>query len=310
MAEPLRLLAAVRQFPIRALAKIGVGVYRSHDLRGLPITVLELLERYRKRPSVVECPLAHCRWFGPTGLAYGPGSLHPYVQSLLQHLRGECDSYQETCLAHYWRSWTPVTLAQSLGIDPESAHPLLNACPPLSDFMPWGGKLHFEALRCAAESHVSGPLAQKKIPVSREISVRQVGPKPDWFGELRIHHLVTLHQQIASEGYRQRASACLPYIRQHLVVDCMVRDDDVRFLVANGQHRASVLSAMGQELVPVLLNVSHKRGPSVIRRSESSNWPLVRMGLIAESDALDIFDRVFDGRQPNGFPVLMRAGKV
>ncbi|WP_254277653.1 hypothetical protein [Halomonas sp. 3H] len=308
MPEPARLLAAARQFPIRALAKVGIGVYRSHDLRGVPISVLELLERYRKRPCVVECPLALCRWFGPTGLAYGAGSLHPYVQSLLQHLRGQCDSYQETCLAHYWRSWTPATLAQSLGIRPESAHPLLNASPPLSDFMPWGSKLQLEALRCAAESHARGPLVQGKSLASREIAVRQVGPKPDWFGELRIQHLVSLHEQIASEGYRQRASACLPYIRQHLVVDCMVRDDDVRFLVANGQHRASVLSAMGQEFVPVLLNVSHKRGPSVIRRSESSDWLLVRAGIIAETDALDIFDRVFDARQPDGFPVLMRAG--
>ncbi|AXY43977.1 hypothetical protein D1793_18300 [Halomonas sp. JS92-SW72] len=274
----------------------------------MDITIPEVLAQYANRPCIVACPLAHCRWFGPTGLAYGRESLHPYVQSLLQSLRGECRSYQESCLAHYWRSWTPTTLAQSLGLDVASAHPLLNASPPLSDFMPWGAETQFEALRWFASA--SGPRRRPlraKTGVS-ETAVRQVGPKPDWFGQQRIQHLLSLHRQIAAQGYRQHAPASLSYKRQHVVVDCMVRGGEVRFLVANGQHRASVLSVMGQESVPALINVSHSRGPSVIYRSEAENWPLVRQGIIALPDALDVFDRVFEGRQPHGFPTLMRAG--
>ena len=109
-------LAAARRLPIKVLARAGFGVYRSRDLRDVDITIPEVLAQYANRPCIVACPLAHCRWFGPTGLAYGRESLHPYVQSLLQSLRGECRSYQESCLAHYWRSWTPTTLAQSLGL--------------------------------------------------------------------------------------------------------------------------------------------------------------------------------------------------
>ncbi|MBE0488172.1 MAG: hypothetical protein IBX53_03755 [Halomonas sp.] len=301
-------ISAARRLPIRALARAGFGVYPSRDLRGVAITVPEVLDRYAQRPCIVECPISHCLWFGPTGLAYGKESSHPYVQSLLQQLRGECRYYQETCLAHYWRSWTPATLAESLGIDAESAHPWLNDSPPLSDFMPWGGMPQFEALKLSVQASEQGRLADGEMPAVSEIAVRQVGPKPDWFGELRIQHLVSLHAQIASEGYRQRASSSLSYKHQHVVVDSMVRGGEVRFLVANGQHRASVLSAMGHESVPVLLNVSHKRGPSVIRRGDAANWPLVRMGIISLSDALDVFDRVFEGRQPRGFPALKRAG--
>ncbi|WP_302142693.1 hypothetical protein [Halomonas alkalicola] len=277
-------------------------------MRDVAITIPEVLERYAHCPSIVECPLAHCRWFGPTGLAYGRESLHPYVQSLLQSLRGECRSYKESCLAHYWRSWTPATLAQSLGIDGDSAHPLLNASPPLSNFMPWSDIRQFETLKAAAQTSRGELARDPDSPFRFDIAVRQVGPKPDWFGELRIQHLVSLHRQITSEGYRHRASARLQYKHQYVVVDGMVRDSEVRFLVAAGQHRASVLSAMGQEGVPALLNVSHKRGPSVIRRSEAENWPLVRLGIISLPDALDVFDRVFEGRQPRGFPTLMRAG--
>ena len=308
MPNTVNWLAAVGRLPIKVLARAGVGVYRSRDLRHVAITIPEVLARYDHRPCIVECPLAHCRWFGPTGLAYGRESLHPYVQSLLQSLRGECRSYQESCLAHYWRSWRPATLAQSLGLEADSAHPMLNESPPLSDFMPWGGVEQLEALKTSIQASRAGASGFAASPVRRDIAVRQVGPKPDWFGEQRIQHLLALYNQIVSEGYRQRASAALSYKRQHVVLDAMVRGGDVRFLVANGQHRASVLSAMGQESVPALLNVSHKRGPSVIRRSEAENWPLVRLGIISLPDALDVFDRVFEGRQPRGFPTLMRAG--
>lgn len=307
MPETGRLIAAARRFPIRALAKVGFGVYRSRDLRGVAITPSEVLDRYPSHPCIIECPLVHLRWFGPTGLAYGRGSLHPYVQSLLQQLGGECRSYQETCLAHYWRSWTSTTLAQSLGIDGESAHPLLNASPPLSNFMPWGDMHHLETLKSAAQASRLGHAGDLDSPLHFDIAVRQVGPKPDWFGELRIQHLMSLHRHITSEGYRHRASARLPYKHQYVVVDCMVRDSEVRFLVAAGQHRASVLSAMERESVPVLLNVTHKRGPSVIRRADAENWPLVRMGIVSITDALGVFDRVFEGQHPRGFPTLLRA---
>lgn len=302
-----QLARSLRRYPIRVLTKSGLLTFRSEDLRGADKRLSDILDRGTRSPCVIECQLSDCRWFGPTGIAYGPASLHPYVQSLRQYMKGECTSYRGTALEHYWKSWCPDTLAESLGLELASAHAWLQASPPLSDFMPWGGvdqlkglKASVQRIRAVGQDN-GGPRPHVTT------AVRQVGPKPDWFGEVRFKQLTGLFETISAEGYRQDAPVSLPYFQQHIVVDCLVRDEEVRFLVANGQHRASVMSAMMHEHVPVLINVIHKRGPAVIRRDDVTQWPLVEHGLIAAHDALGVFDRVFDGRQPRNFPHLPLA---
>lgn len=292
----------------RIWQRIGPRHYPVPDLSREAAGSLEAFYAYRGAPCLIQCRLSDCRWFGPTGIAYGRDSLHPYVQSLRQYIDGECRDYRGSCLEAYWQGWQPATLAASLGLTSEGAHPWLRMAPPLSDFMPWSDVTQLHLLRALVE-----PLSPAEGAVRPKVSdtaVRQVGPKPDWFGERRLNQLVALHRAILQEGYRYRASPRLEYFHQHIVVDTLVRGDEVRFVVANGQHRASVLSVLGHESVPMLVHVSHRRGPSLVRRDDCHNWLLVRRGIFTPDQALEIFDRVFEGRQPPGFPQLVRAGET
>ncbi|MDX5376934.1 MAG: hypothetical protein LPK08_05350 [Halomonas sp.] len=301
-------LQRCRRLYRRIWRRVGPRQYPVPDLSRETVGPLEAFYAYRGLPCLIQCRLADCRWFGPTGIAYGRDSLHPYVQSLRQYLDGECRSYRGSCLETYWQHWQPSTLAASLGVSSDTAHPWLRRVPPLSDFMPWSDVRQLQLLRTLAELSPQGEGAESSL-VS-ETAVRQVGPKPDWFGERRLNQLVALHRAILQEGYRYQASQRLEYFHQHIVLDTLARGDEVRFLVANGQHRASVLSVLGYASVPALVHVSHRRGPSLVRREDCFSWPSVRQGIFTANQALEIFDRVFEGRPPPGFPRLARAGEA
>lgn len=66
-------------------------------------------------------------------------------------------------------------------------------------------------------------------------------------------------------------------------------DGSWRWQVTKGNHRVAVFSAMGHERIPVRIN-------RVIRREEVHLWPNVVSGLFPEKAALQLFDRLFEGR--------------
>ncbi|MGR2738777.1 hypothetical protein ACUY1T_10030 [Billgrantia sp. Q4P2] len=305
VATMLKRGRKLARLPRRVWRKIGPRRYPVKDLSQEALGPLEALYAYRDLPCLICCRLADCRWFGSTGIAYGRNSLHPYVQSLHQYVRGEYRGYKGSCLEAYWQRWQPASLATSLGLCEENSHPWLQAAPPLSDFMPWSDMAQVEVLRAYAEPKSHG--STHDGPKMSETAVRQVGPKPAWFGEHRLGKLIHLYETILRDGYRRHASQQLGYFQQHIVVDTLERDGEVRFVVANGQHRAAVLSVLGHEFVPVLVHVLHRRGPSLVRHEDCLRWPLVRHEIISPSQALEVFDRVFDERLPAGFPCLMTA---
>jgi hypothetical protein len=60
------------------------------------------------------------------------------------------------------------------------------------------------------------------------------------------------------------------------------------WLSTGGQHRASVLAALGYDSFPVRVH-------NVIRREEVKHWPNVVNGLFDIEDALKMFDNMFAG---------------
>ena len=44
----------------------------------------------------------------------------------------------------------------------------------------------------------------------------------------------------------------------------------------------------------MLIGAQHPRGPAMIRGEESGEWPLVRLGVYSETQALAVFDGIFE----------------
>jgi hypothetical protein len=67
------------------------------------------------------------------------------------------------------------------------------------------------------------------------------------------------------------------------------RQDQFRYVIVSGLHRAAVLSALGNQQVTVRL-----RKNMVVRREDVGSWPLVTQGVYSTSLALAYFDHLFD----------------
>ncbi len=242
--------------------------------------------------ALINVALKNCRWYGGNGCAYDSESRHPYVRTLIEYLNGACEQYKNSYLECYWSCWQPVSHAESLGISAETAHPLLIEMPPLHDVMPWSAasKWDFVIKRGWMDKRSNSEMIAENSPPARSC-----GPKPEWFGEARFNDLIEICKSIAQNGYQDKPQPEKPYKHQHILANCLLRDGEERYVIANGQHRTASLSALGYKEAPVLVHTLNGRGPAVVRRDEVYNWPLVQKGLFNEQDALAVFDRIFKG---------------
>jgi hypothetical protein len=241
---------------------------------------------------VQEIPLDHCRTLGPLAFPCGPESRDPMAATLVAYRLGSCTGYEGSPLERFFELWQPATLAEVVGIDPAVASgrllaPATGDTPPL----PWKPTSH--------GAHAAGRLDRTDLRrVAQQIGVSPetlrgsifYGPVSSDLGRVTFQRLVELHDSIRRRGFRPGRGG-----RPHLDGQLLVRDGDFRVVIVSGKHRMAALSALGYERAPVLLG--HKR-PPVVLREEAASWPHVVSGTYELEQALDVFDRIFDGVQP------------
>jgi hypothetical protein len=255
---------------------------------------LEAYYAFGGSPCLLDVTLSDCRWYGASGLAYARSSLHPYVQTLVALDEGGADTYDGSFLERYWQAWQPENQAAYLGLDLARSHPLLLQTPANHEVLPWSpadAMTFMERQGWLDRSHWRELVAAGCPPA------RSCGPKPHAFGVDRFRHLVSIHESIRRSGFRPDGLAASGD-PDPIVATCLVRGNDVRFLVADGQHRCAALAAMGVAEAPMLLWSLHGRRPPVVRREEAHSWPLVKLGIFAIEEASAVFDRVFEGTPP------------
>jgi len=280
------------------------GVLRSHisrlvkRFRNYPVKdfssekwePLAMLDLAKRKPILVAAPLEQCRWTGPSGFPYGPTSPHPYVRTLLEYREHGSETSENSYLAKYYAAFQPSSLAEFQGLEFDG-HPSLLSLPPLNIY-PWT-PVSSEKLK----QLLDGVADEVMLPNSFRV-VRSCGPKTRDFVQERLRRLFMIYDAIEAEGFRSVPNPRLPYFDQFPTGDLMVRGGEARIILANGQHRASALSALGHETVTLLLGVNHPRGPFRIDRSAVLDWPLVRGGLYRVDEALRVFDGIFDANGP------------
>lgn len=198
----------------------------------------------------------------PTSLLVMQGAFrfdvqHPFVRAIT-HGRDE--------LAAFYAEFQPQNLAQMYRL-PEGSRG--------ADLAPW--ELPW-LLRPREPSRGEKGLGQ-------EHGVSYFGPCTDAKVDLEARRLARIARSIEKRGYR------LPVLPAHIAGHFMQADDEVRFFVRGGKHRAAALTALGFDHVPVRMRDTW---PRVVCRDQAANWPLVRSGDISASFACEIFDRYFE----------------
>lgn len=105
---------------------------------------------------------------------------------------------------------------------------------------------------------------------------------------MEIGRLASVLERIRAEGFRLLdGPQGLPRAR------ILSAGETFAAVVFNGQHRIAALAALGATAAPVWPL------PDTVRREAVLTWPGVQAGLFTPGQALAVFDRILEGRQPD-----------
>jgi hypothetical protein len=253
------------------------------DLRGVTDSPIEAAIVAGRRSYVIEVPLAHCR--GAIGFPYTQETLQPFVRTVRAYLAGEASNYQDSPLKEYYDSVQPKNAWELLGLAGEP-NPKFLKYPPFAYALPWSQVSLEERLR-----NRSVLLTRENIERGAGLGIAHgdsVGPNALEKGTLEFQALARLADSIRKKGY-VRDSGKDGDISGTPLIDS---EGEARYLVRRGKHRIAVLTALGFERVPV------RFGLKALRPNEASHWPRVRDGLFTREQAVNLFERIFEGRPP------------
>ena len=237
-------------------------------------------------PYLLDIALEHCRVLPSTAYACASHRGNPFVDTLIGYARGEIKNFEQSPLAGFYRTWQPLSAADVLGLTGDDVAPELLQAPPLGFVMPWNDWSPARAEQrwagiIEADNREHGGLGKAKL------GWKSWGPVDPTIGQQEFGRLISVFDSIKTRGY-QRSEAGDGDIKGV----ALHRAGEFRVLVTAGHHRASALAALGRTTVPIRID------NMLVRREDAAAWPNVRTGLFTKQQALALFDRLFEGRQP------------
>ncbi len=231
--------------------------------------------RFRIATWVYSAPVS--KLVGRPLFGYGPQSWHPLVAASRELLDDIDASYDTSVLKRFYDTFAPKTIAEAYQLkDPGP----LNRVPAQTLFEPW----------LLAEPPFDDPFAVADGPPGSPL----FGPLNNAAGKTEWSRLRRCVKSIQKYGYQP---GLFPRGRINVVV--LRSQQQERYLVVHGQHRAAVLAAMGAERIEV---GTHSILPPVVDESEAHLWPYVQSGFLSEEVAVAVLRRYFT--TPESDPAL------
>ncbi|MEO7067470.1 MAG: hypothetical protein ABI114_11215 [Rhodanobacter sp.] len=207
--------------------------------------------------------IASCTHF--CAYRYGRHETNPYetyMQGLAQGLPLQDIRH---AFIEYLRHYRPTTLGDALGVSLSVPYPLW--------FLPWRTLSQVTSMpgwHPTPDYFVDAMTFFSPLGIPRRLLNKEFSWHEDAFNAMK------------STGY-------LPQRYGYITVRELKGETSV-YIVTDGNHRLSALSALGYTSVAV------KQSPgSIVHRTHVARWPLVREGIVSQDDALKIFDAYVDG---------------
>jgi hypothetical protein len=258
------------------------------DLRAVTDDPLEARYRAGEKPALVHVQLASVLNLGPLAFSVTAHSDDPYVRAARDHIDGCCDRYRGSRLEWFYARWRPQSAAAVLGLEEADAPRALLSAPAHAAVFPWDGYTPSEM-----DARKREGIERENRKHGAELSIadgfKWVGPLSARNGGLEYRRLRVIIDSVARHGYQEIIGS--PRGR------LMMRGAEWRVLGTGGDHRRAVRVALGWSHVPMRLV------GAIVRREDVGSWPNVRNELFTQAQALNVFDRIFEGRQPAGCPV-------
>jgi hypothetical protein len=247
------------------------------DLRGKTEHPIEASYLSGRRHFLIDVPLSHCRGF--CGFPFT--NVHPFVRTVRDYLEGRSSTYEGSPLERYYEFFQPRHAADLLAIRSPS-RPLYEISPS-AFMMPWDPRSAAKRARQAISENQRRGGA--RLSLRHGLAIH--GPVSKEKGTIEYSNLIELVRSIRDNGY-VRTDHPDGDIRAYPLIG---KTSEIRYLIKGGQHRAAVLAALGFEHIPVIVL-------RTLRFDEVPYWPKVRGGLLGRGEAMEVFERLFDGHPP------------
>lgn len=127
------------------------------------------------------------------------------------------------------------------------------------------------------------------LPLTIQDGWFDTGPVSDRLLTLESTRLTSLLQNVRVHGYKTQSLG--KNVGGSILLD---DNNDWCVSVMPGQHRAVVAAVAGLDVLPLEVH-------SIIRRSDAPYWPQVQRGAYTVDEALNVFNRIMNGRLPSAF---------
>ena len=233
-------------------------------------------------PRTVRVPVERALSFNAFTL--GAGSRHPWYLAAQCMAQGENETARRM-LEKYYELVRPASLAEWHDLPPE-------ACPGLSglprhawSIMPWKSGDPADVIRRVEAAQIEENRLHR-LDAGMAAGAKAFGPVSEAKVAVELKRIAELTESISLHGLRHEMQG------SELGARLLVADGRWRWLPTAGMHRIPVAAALGVRQFTL-------RVISVARREEAALWPQVGSELFTEKAALQLFDRLLEGRPPH-----------
>ncbi|REL37542.1 hypothetical protein DYD21_07050 [Rhodohalobacter sp. SW132] len=240
----------------------------------------------KSQPVIIDAPIEKGR--GHPVFSFHPSASHPFVIAAKKALISTKSLeiiYNE--LKIYYENVQPKYAAELLGLN-DNNNELFNY-PAWTCVLPWD----IESIEQWAKKNEESIIIENNragINIDASHGWAWTGPVSEFKLNIEAKRLHKLLKSVKKYGYKRNSNPDGD-IKSTVLID---ENDNWSWMATTGQHRLSVLSALGKKTIPIRVN-------KIVDIDDLDIWPNVTSGLYTKKEARQIFNRIFHGRLPACF---------
>lgn len=207
---------------------------------------------------------------------------HPFKKAVLNAIKeNKKKKAIKNSLEGFYEETTPSNAAEVLGLKDKDL-PVLSEKEPWLAVHPWENRT-LEEVKKKRPNQTNRENKKNGKDISIDEGWHLFGPVSEDKLEVEAKRVFEVLKKVQKDGYK--AYNNYNNISTTILIDH--EKDKMKWVVYDGQHRTSVLSALNYKKIPVLVK-------SIVSRSDVEFWPGVENGDFSKEAALKIFDRVIN----------------
>lgn len=269
------------KFSIKAILRtFGLELRRVTDFPSPAPLFDDPLEVIRKinshESAALNCPLRQCVTFN--GMPFSRQGWHPLVKTASDYINTGIRSYEGSLLERYYRNWQPKNARDAL-IGAINGPSILDDQPAYLKHTPWSHRdVEERASYMSQIINIENSIFGGEFLTPSD-GYGLHGPVSYEKGELEYNRLIDLVDSIKKQGFDRN--------KEDISVEVLKKENEIRYVIVHGHHRAAVMAALGYDFIPVI-------PLSLIEEKYVEHWPSVYKNIWTREEALAYFYHLFD----------------